>query len=56
MRADAYFDRPLPDGEAVAFGYGRSILFKFPDGFRTSVVRRLDRTRLPEATRVPEGL
>jgi hypothetical protein len=56
MRADAYFDRRLPDGEPVAFGYGRRIAFRFPGGLKRSAIRRLDRTRLPQGIRIPDGL
>jgi hypothetical protein len=56
LRADAYFDRRLPESEPVAFGYGRRVAFRFPGGFKRSAIRRLDRTRLPPGTRIPDGL
>lgn len=54
--ARGYFDRLPPEGGAVEFGYGRRVLFRFPRPFRASRAARLDRAKLPEATRTPREL
>jgi hypothetical protein len=49
LRADAYFDEPLPEGGQIVLGWGGSVDLIFPEPFRREVVRKLDRERLKRA-------
>jgi len=49
--AYAYFDRPLTDGAAVEFGYGREVLLRFGRRFCNADLGRLDRRVIPPGTR-----
>lgn len=52
LSASAYFDRPLPEGGTVEFGYEHEVLLRFPGEFRADAFERLDVTRLPKNTRL----
>jgi len=44
----AYFDRPIPDGETIEFGYGDQVTLRFPREFSRRRLLLLDRERLPK--------
>ncbi len=54
LSAHAYFDKPLPQGSRIEFGYGEQALLRFPGPFDPHGIRPLDRKRLPSNTRLVE--
>lgn len=52
LRADAYFDEPIPGDGTIEFGYGDEPVLRIRRRFDREDVRRLDPERLPEKTRL----
>jgi hypothetical protein len=50
--ARGYFDRPLPDGAQIVFGYGDQVVLVIRGKFQSKALKRLDRERLPKGTRL----
>ncbi len=51
----AYFDRPIPEGSRIEFGYGKQIYLRFPASFSMKGVDQLDRKKLPEKVQFLEN-
>lgn len=49
LRADGYFDRPLPKRGEVVFGYGHDVDLIVPTHFRAEAIQRLDPEKLRRA-------
>ena len=47
----AYFDRPVPLGYKVLFGYGNEHVLRFPIPITEDHILKLDKNRLPEGTK-----
>ncbi len=47
----AYFDRPLPEGGRIEFGYGTKVYLRLSEPFSRERVQTLDLKRLPKDTR-----
>lgn len=49
LSASAYFDRPLPQGGSIDFGYGDKVFLRLK-AFESKAVERLDFKKLPKET------
>lgn len=56
LEARAYFDRPIPEGAEIIFGYGNQIVYVFPGRSSDSDILRLVRARLSARTKIPAGM
>ena len=54
LSACAYFDKPLPEGNKIEFGYGDQILLRFPRAFSIEMVKLLDPKKVPKNTHLIE--
>ena len=51
MSVRTYFDRPLPEGSRIEFGYGAAVMLRFPGAFSGEKARWLEPERLPTGIR-----
>ncbi len=50
LHVKAYFDKNLPDNQAIEFGYhGEGVIYRFPIRYHPRCVVRLDRKMLPKS-------